>query len=309
MSRINLDLSDLRAFIAVADLGSFTAAAAELHLSQSALSRRIDKLEDTLAIRLFERTTRKVALTPVGREFARKARELVDGMEESLLGMRDIAAKMRGEVTVACVPSAVRYFLPQVLHRYHEKYPHILVRVIDEGANDVLAAVARSEADFGLNYIGAQEPDVDFEPILKEPFVVACRKDHALAKRKKLTWADLDKHDYMTVARASGNRYVLDQALGDTPVRPRWFCEVRHILTVVSLVEAGLGIAAVPRLAMPPGEHPALVSIPLGEPAVTRTIGLLRRRGRRLAPAAQELYDMILEMKARPRKRGAARRP
>jgi DNA-binding transcriptional LysR family regulator len=305
MSRINFDLADLRAFIAVADLGSFTAAAAELHLSQSALSRRIDKLEETLTVRLFERTTRKVALTPVGREFVRRARELVDGLDESLLGIRDIGARMRGEVTVACVPSAVRYFLPQVLRGYHEKYPHILVRVIDEGANEVLAAVARSEADFGLNYIGAQEPDVDFEPILKEPFVVACHKDHALAGRKKLTWAELDKYVYMTVARASGNRYVLDQALSDASVRPRWFCEVRHILTVVSLVEAGLGIAAVPRLAMPPGDHPVLVSIPLAEPAVTRTIGLIRRRGRRLPPAAQELYDMLLELKDKSRKRGA----
>jgi DNA-binding transcriptional LysR family regulator len=305
MSRINFDLADLRAFIAVADLGSFTAAAAELHLSQSALSRRIDKLEETLTVRLFERTTRKVALTPVGREFVRRARELVDGLDESLLGIRDIGARMRGEVTVACVPSAVRYFLPQVLRGYHEKYPHILVRVIDEGANEVLAAVARSEADFGLNYISAQEPDVDFEPILKEPFVVACHKDHALAGRKKLTWAELDKYDYMTVARASGNRYVLDQALSDASVRPRWFCEVRHILTVVSLVEAGLGIAAVPRLAMPPGDHPVLVSIPLAEPAVTRTLGLIRRRGRRLPPAAQELYDMLLELKDKSRKRGA----
>jgi DNA-binding transcriptional LysR family regulator len=65
-------------------------------------------------------------------------------------------------------------------------------------------------------------------------------------------------------------------------------------MTVVSLVEAGLGIAAVPELAMPPGEHPTLVSIPLVEPAVTRTVGLIRRRGRTLSPAAQHLYDMIL---------------
>jgi DNA-binding transcriptional LysR family regulator len=101
MSRINFDLADLRAFLAVADLGSFTAAAAELHLSQSALSRRIDKLEGALTVRLFERTTRRVDLTPVGREFARRARELVDGIDESLLGIRDIGARMRGEVTVA----------------------------------------------------------------------------------------------------------------------------------------------------------------------------------------------------------------
>jgi DNA-binding transcriptional LysR family regulator len=166
----------------------------------------------------------------------------------------------------------------------------------------------RSEADFGVNYVGAQEPNIDFEPVLKESFVVACRKDHELARRKKVTWEELGKYDYMTVAKASGNRFLLDLALTATPGRPRSFCEVRHVMSMVSLVEAGLGIAAVPQLAMPPGDHPTLVSIPLVEPAVTRTVGLIRRRGRSLSPAAQELYDMILASKRtkRPTRRSTA---
>lgn len=293
MSNMNLDLGDLRAFVAVAERGSFHAAANDIHLSQPALSRRVAKLEASLGVRLLERTTRKVELTTVGRDFARKARELLYGLDQSLLGIGAIAERMSGEVTVACVPSAVRYFLPQVLQQYHQKYPRILIRVSDEGAGDVLTSVARSEADFGINYIGAHEPNIEFEPVLKESFVVACRKEHPLARRKKVTWAELDKYDYMTVAKASGNRFLLDLALADTPARPRSFCEVRHVMTVVSLVEAGLGIAAVPQLAMPPGDHPTLVSIPLVEPDVTRTVGLIRRRGIALSPAAQQLYDMI----------------
>lgn len=308
MSRINLNLDELRAFIAVADHASFSAAAGELHLSQSALSRRIDRLETALGARLFERTTRKVTLSAVGREFLRRARELLDGLEESMMNIREVAGKMRGEVTIACVPSAVRYFLPQVLGEYHRQYPNIVVRIVEEGANGVLAAVARSEADFGLNYIGTQEPDVDFEPVLKEPFVLACRRDHPLARRRKVRWAELDEHDYMTVTKASGNRMVLDQALTDTPLRPRWFCEVRHVLTLVGLVEAGLGIAAVPRLAMPPADHPTLVSVPLVEPAISRTIGLIRLRGRQLPPAAQQLHDMIRAMRRLPGAKAAAKR-
>jgi DNA-binding transcriptional LysR family regulator len=294
MTNMNLDLGDLRAFVAVAERGSFHAAATDIHISQPALSRRIAKLEASLGVRLLERTTRKVELTTVGRDFARKARELLNGLDQSLLGISEIAERMSGEVTIACVPSAVRYFLPQVLQQYHEKYPRILLRIADDGAGDVLSGVARGDADFGVNYIGAHEPNIEFEPVLKEAFVVACRKDHALAKRRKVTWAELGKYDYMTVAKASGNRFLLDLALADTPGRPRSFCEVRHVMTMVSLVEAGLGIAAVPQLAMPPGDHPTLASIPLVEPAVTRTVGLIRRRGIALSPAAQHLYDMIL---------------
>lgn len=297
MSRINFDLADLRAFIAVAEHSSFSAASTELHLSQPALSRRIDKLENALGARLFQRTTRKVALSAEGREFLRRARELLDGLEESMMNIRAVATRLRGEVTVACVPSAVRYFLPQVLRDYHQHYPQIVVRIIDEGANGVLAAVANGEADFGLNYIGTQEPDLDFEPILKERFVLACRKDHALAKRKKVAWSELSRHDYLTVTKASGNRIILEQALADVAARPHWFCEVRHVMSVVGLVEAGLGVAAVPRLAMPPADHPLLVSVPLVEPAVTRTMGLIRLRSRRLAPAAQQLHDMIRAMR------------
>jgi DNA-binding transcriptional LysR family regulator len=294
MTNMNLDLGDLRAFVAVAERGSFHAAATDIHISQPALSRRVAKLEATLGVRLLERTTRKVELTTVGRDFARKARELLNGLDQSLLGISEIAERMSGEVTIACVPSAVRYFLPQVLQQYHEKYPRILLRVADAGAGDVLSSVVRGDADFGVNYVGAHEPNIDFEPVLKEAFVVACRKDHALAKRRKVSWAELGKYDYMTVAKASGNRFLLDLALADTPGRPRSFCEVRHVMTVVSLVEAGLGIAAVPQLAMPPGDHPTLVSIPLVEPSVTRTVGLIRRRGIALSPAAQHLYDMVL---------------
>jgi DNA-binding transcriptional LysR family regulator len=294
MTNMNLDLGDLRAFVAVAERGNFHAAANDIHLSQPALSRRVAKLEASLGVRLLNRTTRKVELTAVGRDFARKARDLLYGLDQSLLGIGAIAERMSGEVTIACVPSAVRYFLPQVLRQYHEMYPRILLRVTDEGADDVLSSVARSEADFGVNYIGANEPNIEFEPVLKESFVVACRKDHELARRKKVTWSELGKYDYMTVAKASGNRFLLDLALAETPARPRSFCEVRHVMTVVSLVEAGLGIAAVPQLAMPPTDHPILASIPLVEPAVKRTVGLIRRRGIALSPAAQQLYDMIL---------------
>jgi DNA-binding transcriptional LysR family regulator len=294
---MNIELGDLRAFVAVASRGSFHAAAADLHLSQPALSRRVSKLEEALGVTLVARTTRTVALTSVGRDFLHRAVDLLHGLDQSLLGIAELAQKVGGEVTIACVPSAVRYFLPQVLLDFHASYPGILLRVVDDGAEDGLSAVGKGEADFGINYVGAQEPNIEFEPILKEPFVVACRVDHALAARKRVTWAELERYDYLTVAKASGNRFLLDLALADAPRRPRAFCEVRHVMSVIGLVEAGLGIAAVPQLAMPPGDHPVLASVKLVSPVVTRTLGLVRRRDQPLSPAAQQLYDMFLARK------------
>ena len=290
---MNFDLADLRAFVAVAELNSFRAAAESIHLSQPALSRRIDKLEQALGVRLFERTTRSVSLTAVGRDFSHKARSLLDDLENSLLSMQAVAASQLGEVVIACVPSAVYYFLPKVLRDFHLKYPRIRVRIIDDSANAVLESVARGEADFGINIIGTQEPEIEFQVILKEPFVVACHRDHPLAKLRQVTWSELTKYDFMTVDKSSGNRLLVDLALANTSVRPSWCFEAKHVSTLLGLVEAGLGVAVVPRLSMPQGEHATLTRVALVEPTVDRNVGLIRRHGRELSPSARKLYELI----------------
>lgn len=303
---IHFDLGDLQAFAAVAESGNFRRAAEAVHISQPAFSRRIDKLEAALGVRLLDRNTRRVELTAVGREFARKTRQLLDDLDATLLGIQEVAATRMGEVSIACVPSTAFYFLPQVIQRYHAAYPNIRVRILDASANDVLAAVARGEADFGINFIGSAEADLEFQLLLEEPFVLACRRDHPLAGRRSVTWRELHPYDFMTVAKSSGNRLLLDLALAGVAERPVCIYETEHVLTLLGLVEAGLGVAAVPRLAMPPGEHPTLSSVPLKEPEVTRRVGLIRRRGRSLSPAADKLHAMFVDL--RKAKRGRARK-
>ena len=291
---MNFDLGDLRAFLAVSDLGSFRAAAEILHISQSALSRRVDKLEAALGVQLFIRTTRKIELTTTGRTFIHKARNVMLELEGALLGMQDIAGRLSGEVTLACVPSAVGYFLPSVFDAYHQHYPGIRIRVLDESSSDVLLAVTRGDADFGVTYIGTQEADIHFQPLIEEAFVLACPSSHPLANSKTVTWKDISQYSYIALAQGSGNRFLIDQALAQSQERPRWYCEVNHVPALVSLVAAGLGIGVVPRMALPPDNHEGLTAIPLIEPTVTRKLGLISRRGRQLPAAAQLLYDMFI---------------
>jgi len=293
---IQFDLNDLQAFRAVAELQNFRRAAETVHISQPAFSRRIEKLEQALGVRLLERTTRKVELTAVGREFARSVAQWLDELDGTLLALRGIAPTRMGEITVACVPSTVYYYLSQVIRRYRETYPKIRVRVLDAGANEVLAAVVGGQADFGLNFIGSQEPEIEFVPLVEERFVAACRRDHPLARRRRVTWRELGEHEYITVSKESGNRLLLDQALAGVPGRPQAVYEAQHVTTLLGLVEAGLGVAAVPSMAMPGRDHPLLVSIPLEEPTVTRHVGLIRRRGRALTPAAQQLFNIFADI-------------
>jgi DNA-binding transcriptional LysR family regulator len=163
--------------------------------------------------------------------------------------------------------------------------------------------VTRGDADFGVTYIGTQEADIDFRPLIEEAFVLACPLAHPLGKRKSVAWKDLGEHNYIALAQGSGNRFLIDQALARSPTRPRWFCEVNHVPALVSLVRAGLGVGVVPRMALPPAGHQGLVAVPLVEPKVSRTLGLISRRGRPLPAAAQLLYDMLIARKAAARRR------
>lgn len=292
---MKFDLADLRAFLAVADLGSFRAASDALHLSQSALSRRVDKLEAALGVQLFTRTTRKVELTTIGRGFVPRARNVLNELENALVGIQDVAERLSGTVTIACVPSAVAYFLPDVIRDYHAQYPRIRIRIIDESSSQVLMAVAHGDADFGLTYIGTNDAEIEFIPLLEERFVVAVGRHHVLAKRRYLKWEELAHHPYITLAQGSGNRFLIDQALARGVERPRHFCEVQHVPALVSMVEAGLGIGVVPQLAMPSADHGTLVSIPLRDPVVTRTIGLIHPRGKTLNPVARLFYELLAD--------------
>ena len=294
---INFDLNDLQAFRAVVELGSFRKAAEAVNISQPALSRRIDKLEDALGVRLFDRTTRSVTLTTIGRVFAPSAEQLLDDLDVALLGIRDVSSSRLGHVTIACVPSVAYYFLPNVIASYRRRFPRIRVKLLDASANEVLGAVISGEADFGVSFIGSQEPEVEFKVLLQDRFVAACRRDHALARKKRVTWSELYEHEYVSVDKTSGNRLLLDQALSAVAPQTPSVCETRHVTTMLGLVEAGLGVAAVPSLAMPGRANQIFTSVPLVDPVVKRRLGIVRRRGRSLTPAAQEFYRTIMEVK------------
>ncbi|MEO6984054.1 MAG: LysR substrate-binding domain-containing protein [Paralcaligenes sp.] len=293
MARINFDLQELQAFVAVSEKLSFREAAEELNISAPALSRRIEKLESILGVKLFERSTRHVMLTNVGRTFLDHSRSALDELEGAMLGIADLAAQRRGMVTVACVPSAAYYFLPTVIARFTKSYPQIRVRILDESANTVLNAVINRQADFGINFIGTQEADLEFEPIFTERFVLAVHTGHPLSRRRKIRWEELCDERFMTVGKSSGNRVLIDSALAQSARRPTSFFEVAHVQSLLGLVEAGLGVAAVPQLALPAKNHSTLKGIPLIEPEVSRTLGLLCRKNSPLSPAANVLYALI----------------
>ncbi len=286
-------LADIRAFVTVGELHSFAAAAKALHLSQPALSRRIAHLEDQLGVRLVDRTTRTAGLTVLGQRFLDEMSGLVEDLDRSVLGLRDAAELETGDVTIGCVFSAVHHFLPPVIRAFQEKHPRVLVRIVEEGADEVLASVKHGEADLAVNYIGMQDPEVEFTPLLKEPYVLACPTGHPLAKRRSVRWNELAHYPHARVSHASRNRLLIDQALADLPPLPRPIIEVRHVSTLIGIVERGLALAVVPRLTLPIGPAAAVVGVKLEQPSISRTLAIVRRTGRSLSPAAAALARLL----------------
>jgi len=140
------------------------------------------------------------------------------------------------------------------------------------------------------------------------PFVLACHRDHPLAKRKTVKWADLAAHRVITVGRLSGNRALLDFGLPAHLPQQRWTYEVQHSFwTGLGMVESGIGVIAVPMLALAGRKKSGIVSRPLVEPRLTRTLVVIRRRGVTLSPAAQEFLAMLKKRWTQQRREVRAR--
>ena len=291
--RINMETAELQAFISVARQSSFRAAAEGLFITQPALSRRIENLEQALQERLFDRTTRRVSLTPAGELFLVHAQAVMEELELAVKSVEQRMAQRREHVTVACVPSVANNLLPQVLKRYARSHANVRVRIIDESAADVLESVRKGEADFGVNFIGAQEAEIDFAELTRERYLAVMPTHHPLAAHASLNWKSLAGEKLVSVSSSSGNRRLIDNAFSRVPQRPVIQYETNHVAGAISLVAAGLGVALLPELAIRNAPYKGIVARPVTSPVLSRAMGLITLKGRVLKPAAATLAQAL----------------
>lgn len=119
----------------------------------------------------------------------------------------------RGMVTLACIPTAVFYFLPLAIGKFNELYPNIKVRILEQGTNNCMESVLCNESDFGINMNNVTNSSIDFTPLVNEPFVLACRRDHPLVKKQLVEWQELVGYKMIGVRSSSGNRLLIEQQL------------------------------------------------------------------------------------------------
>jgi DNA-binding transcriptional LysR family regulator len=298
MNRPNVSTRQLRAFVALAELKNFTRAAEQTHLSQSAFSTLIRTLENAVSVRLFDRDTRKVELTAEGRLFLEGASRLLHDFRAAMEDLGEHAARRRGRVAVAVLPSLAAGWLPGVLASFRASHPGIELDVADALSEDCVERVRSGRADFALAAIRASAPELRTDRFCSDRFHLVCRRDHPLAKRRKLTLADLAGEPFVHLARTSSVRQHIESAV--RPAQMNRVMELEQLSTVAGMVRAGLGITVVPALTLFHFTDAALVTKPLHAPGLKRDIFVIRPRDRSLSVAARALFELVMARRPKP---------
>jgi DNA-binding transcriptional LysR family regulator len=293
---MNVGLRQLRAFLAVAKHGSFSRAAEEVAVSQSAVSFAVQQLEGELGLRLLDRTTRQVRVTAVGETLAASGTRLLAELDTVLRELKDTGQQRRGRVVMACVPSVARGLMPGCVEYCAKKWPEIFFTVEDIAAKDVIAKVKRGDVEFGVTGGHIDASELHVEDLTKDPFVLACRRDDELARSKVVAWGKLSGRRLVMLDHTSGSRPQIMDTLTTAGVKAQISLELAQPSSVLAMVEAKLGIAVVPMLVAPIESHPALTIRKLVRPSVNRTIFLLKRRDRSLSPAASAVWSALVQL-------------
>jgi DNA-binding transcriptional LysR family regulator len=290
---MKIDTLGIQAFVAIVEQGSFQKAARSLFISQAALSKRLKNLEDHLGLALIQRTTRSWELSPAGRSFLPRAQRFISEIDSAISEVQDESKGLFREVTVACVASMTAHVFPKAVVPFSKKFPRIRIRVLDVLSPSVPEAVLERVAHFGIGVLPRDYQGLEATTLLKDPFVLMCRDDHPLSHRKQLKWTDVESFPLIRIARNVSSGLLLDTVFREAKLEVPSLYEVQHPSTALALVATGAGAAILPSLFLSPDAYPRVRSVPLVEPAVTRSLSLLRCKDRPLSPAAEGLYAII----------------
>ncbi|WP_321815050.1 MULTISPECIES: LysR family transcriptional regulator [unclassified Paraburkholderia] len=296
---MNVSLQQLKVFVAVARSRSFTRAAREFGLTQSAVSRCVRELEEAVDLKLFDRTTRQVELTLAGSGFERRIAHLLDEIDMALNEGRDAHQAHRGIVTVASNPALSSGWVPGALAHCARALPAVTLHLQDLPQDAVLQAVEQGEVDFGV--ISQAVPSLrlssgqfDVQPLAATPLCALLPAQHSLAQHAALPWAAVAREALVTLNRDSGCHSAVMRALEGLRAPDRAVQELAHSSGIARMAQLGMGIGILPVCTDADARHwpaPAasLVTRVL-HPVVQISTMLVRRRHRSLRPCAQAAW-------------------
>ncbi|WP_455384885.1 LysR family transcriptional regulator [Acidihalobacter prosperus] len=291
-----MDINALQAFTAVADHSSFSEAAAQLHLTQPAISKRIRQLENELGERLFDRIARRVQLTEAGHALLPSARRILLELSESRRLLANLSGRVAGTLSIGTSHHIGLHRLPDLLRRYTHRYPDVDLdlRFLDseEGCN----LVEHGELELALVTLPERTPPALLATaVWDDPLTIVVALDHPLAARRVQDVAALAGSPAILPAVGTFTRGVIERAMGARGLRPAVRLETNYLETIRSMVSIGLGWSALPRTML----DDSVRALEVAELPLRRTLGFVQHRARTLSNAAQALIDEAPTAEAR----------
>jgi len=295
-----MNLNQLRYFVSVAESGSFTRAAVNHYISQTAITQQIHALEEHIGVKLLNRNTRPVSLTPAGKVFLKEAREILGCMDTALLRTREASTGLEGELRIGYTKGYEHSDLPQFLRRFHHEYPNVLISCYRCDTDMLAAGLINGEYDVIFTWDSTnlrQEEKLQLRLVEHVPLRVALHANHPLARRKVLTRRDLKQENILFMSPSGtgdsfGDAFYI-RLYQQAGYQPNILLRSNDMESILMLVAAEEGISIVPEYthAWNIGTE-NVVFVPLSGEEETEEILIVWRKGDE-NPALMHFIDQL----------------
>ncbi|MEV8320279.1 LysR substrate-binding domain-containing protein [Streptomyces sp. NPDC059900] len=291
-----MQFQQLLYFVAVAETRHFTRAAEQVHVSQPSLSQQVRALEKELGAELFSRARGNIALTDAGEALLPLARRILADADTARIEVQELAQLRRGRIRLGATPSVCTGLLPDVLRAFHDRHPGIQLLLEESGSHDLVRELARGALDLAVVVLPLPSPSPALTTVelLREDLVVVSSPDARGFGGKPVRVADLQRERLVMFRHGYDLRELTVAACRAEGFEPEFAVEGGEMDAVLGFVQAGLGVAVVPRMVAERAGR-GLRMTPLARPSLHRTIALAHRSDVAPPRAARELQRMLLE--------------
>lgn len=290
-----MTLKQLKAFLVLARTLNYANAADELCLSQSALSLSIKTLEEELGGKLFKRNTRRVDITTEGLSLIPYAKKLLANWEDMEKDVKQRFKLHRGTLNIASMPFATHAVLPAVMHEFSKLHPNISFSIHDVTNEKIIEKVQEGIFEIGICYEPKHSEQLTFELVFKEDFVALVPKDHALAKRKSVSMAELCSYPFVTLQKPSIIRHVIEQTCVENNLVLDLKVECHQISSLSHFVAYGMGVTAIPRHFQKFIDKEQNVLIEIDEGNVHLPLGVIYKKDFELSNISTQFIETLLK--------------
>lgn len=292
-----METESLRAFVAVAECESFSLAAEQIHLTQSAVSKRIATLEAQIDARLFDRIGRRIGLTEAGRTLLPRARQILGLFEDTQRALTNLSGTVRGQLSLATSHHIGLHRLPPVLRHYTRRWPDVRLDMQFMDSEQAYQGVSDGSLELALATLAPQTA----EPLVATPLWVdklcfVCSPDHALAREPALSLSRLSQVEAVLPGEQTFTRAMVVNTLAREGLDISVAMSTNFLETLKMMVSIGLGWSVLPETLIDDSVH----RLKIDHPPIERPLGYLFHENRTLSNAARAMIDLLEASRERP---------